>query len=194
MAIKLRLTNRFRRSEEGSLSVETVFALPMLVWAITATFVLWDAFKTLNISQKATYTVADMLSRETQAIDAAYLTEMQELFDYLSSTPGQNALRVTVLRMVQDPNTGIKTRQLVWSEGVGGVTGHTDLVALEPRLPDMQSGDQLIVVESEQEWSPAFTVGLASYRFREVAISRPRFSPQLVWNGTTTAVPPAGST
>jgi hypothetical protein len=49
-------------------------------------------------------------------------------------------------------------------------------------------------VESEQEWSPAFTVGLASYRFREVAISRPRFAPQLVWNGTPTAIPPAGST
>ena len=67
----------FRRSEEGSLSVETIFAIPMLVWAITATFVFWDAFKTLNVSQKATYTVADMLSRETQTIDADYLTGMQ---------------------------------------------------------------------------------------------------------------------
>ena len=35
----LRPNKWFRRSEEGSLSVETVFAIPMLVWAITATFV-----------------------------------------------------------------------------------------------------------------------------------------------------------
>uniref|UniRef100_UPI0039B5EE2A TadE/TadG family type IV pilus assembly protein n=1 Tax=Silicimonas sp. MF1-12-2 TaxID=3384793 RepID=UPI0039B5EE2A len=86
-----RMYKYFRRSEDGSLSIETVFALPMLVWAITATFVFWDAFKTLNVSQKATYTVADMLSRETQAINADYLTGMHELFDYLSSSPGDNA-------------------------------------------------------------------------------------------------------
>ena len=181
----LRLTKWFRRSEDGSLSIETVFALPMLVWAITATFVFWDAFKTLNVSQKATYTVADMLSRETQAIDADYLTGMHELFDYLSSTPGDNALRVTVVRMVEDATTGTKTRELVWSQGVGGTTGYTDLTVIEPRLPDMASGDQLIIVESEQDWSPAFTVGLASYRFREVAISRPRFAPQLVWDASS---------
>ena len=181
----LRLTKWFRRSEDGSLSIETVFALPMLVWAITATFVFWDAFKTLNVSQKATYTVADMLSRETQAISADYLTGMHELFDYLSSSPGDNALRVTVVRMVEDANTGVKSRELVWSQGVGGTTGYTDLTIIEPRLPDMATGDQLIIVESEQDWSPAFTVGLASYRFREVAIARPRFAPQLVWDAAS---------
>jgi len=189
--MSLRLTKRFRRSEQGSLSVEAVFALPMLVWAITATFVFWDAFKTLHISQKATYTVADMLSRETQAIDDDYLISMHELFDYLALSEGDNALRVSVVRMVLDPNTGVKTRQLVWSQGVGGIAGYTDMTKLEPRLPDMASGDQMIVVESEQEWSPAFAVGLASYRFREVAISRPRFAPQLVWGGTT--APQGGS-
>jgi len=180
---------RFSRNENGSLSVEAVLALPLLVWAITATFVFWDAFKTLNISQKATYTVADMLSRETQAIDADYLTAMHELFDYLATAEGDNALRVSVVRMTQDPNTNAKTYQLVWSQGVGGITGYTALnQQVIDRLPDMSAGDQLIFVESEQEWSPAFTVGLASYRFREVAISRPRFAPQLVWHNPATAV------
>ncbi|NNL36328.1 MAG: pilus assembly protein [Silicimonas sp.] len=190
--MKLTFGKCFRRTEDGSLSIETVLALPMLVWAITATFVFWDAFKTLNVSQKATYTVADMLSRETQEIDGNYLTAMHELFDYLASTPGDNALRVTVVRMVEDPNTNVKTRELVWSQGVGGIAGYTDLTVLDPRLPDMSDGDQLIVVESEQEWTPAFTVGLASYRFREVAISRPRFAPKLVWD-TTSSTPTGGS-
>lgn len=183
MSLYLRLTRRFRRSERGSLSVETVFAVPLLVWAITATFVFWDAFKTLNISQKATYTVADMLSRETRPIDADYLTSLHELFDHLSHSGGDNALRVTVVRMVQD-EYGVKSRELVWSRGVGGLTDHEDLVAIEPRLPDMASGDQMIVVESEQDWSPGFSVGLASYRFRDVAIARPRFTPQVVWDDT----------
>ncbi len=182
--MKVSFMRRFSVSERGSLSIEAVFALPMLVWAITATFVFWDAFKTLNITQKATYTVADMLSRETQAIDDDYLTGLHELFDYLTPSDGSNALRVTVVRMQLDQNTGVKSYNLVWSQGVGGITGYTDLTAIQARLPDMAPGDQMIVVESEQDWAPAFTVGLANYRFREVAISRPRFAPQLVWGGT----------
>lgn len=186
------LPRLFRRNENGSLSVEVVLAVPLLVWAITATFVFWDAFKTLNISQKATYTVADMLSRETQVIDANYLIAMHELYDYLASSPGDNALRISVVRMVEDPVTLVKSRELVWSQGVGGIAGYTDLTAIESRLPDMAAGDQLIVVESEQQWSPAFAVGLASYRFREVAISRPRFAPQVVWDPTS-PTPTGGS-
>ena len=182
--MRLSLTKRYARGEEGSISIEAVLAVPMLVWAITATFVFWDAFKTLNVSQKATYTVADMLSRETVAIDDDYMTSMHELYDFLSEG-GDNALRVTVVRMDEDPMTNIKTLELVWSEGVGGIAGYQNLDLIEDRIPDMAGGDQLIVVESEQEWSPAFSVGLASYRFRELALARPRFSPQLVWDDGT---------
>lgn len=182
--MKISLTRRFARSERGSLSVEAVFAIPMLVWAITATFVFWDAFKTLNIAQKATYTVADMLSRETTAIDPDYMTSIHELFEFLAGDAGDNALRVTVVRMTQDPDTLVKTAELVWSQGVGGIKGYQDLTVIRSRLPDMAAGDQMIVVETEQEWSPAFTVGLASYRFREVALARPRFAPQLVWSNS----------
>lgn len=186
--MKLNILRPFTRSERGSLSVEAVFAIPLLVWAITATFVFWDAFKTLNVSQKATYTIADMLSRETQTIDADYLTAMHEVFAFLSLESGGNALRVSVVSMTQDPDTLVKTMELTWSEGVGGIAGYDDLSRIANRIPDFAAGDQMIVVESEQEWSPAFAVGLASYRFREVAISRPRFAPQLVWANPATAV------
>ncbi len=176
------ISNKFTRSEHGGMTVEAVLVIPILVWAITATFVFWDAFKTINISQKATYTVADMLSRETAAIDADYMTATHELFDYLAGTEGDNSLRVSVVSMAQDPDTLVKSMSLEWSEGVGGMTGHSDLSVLKDRVPDMAAGDQLIIVESVQEWAPSFAVGLANYRFREFAISRPRFAPQLVWD------------
>jgi len=178
----MRIIDKFSRGEHGGLSVEAVLVFPILVWAITATFVFFDAFKTINVSQKATYTIADMLSRETEAIDPDFLTAAHETFDFLAGVNGDNALRVTVVTMVEDPDTLIKTIELVWSEGVGGLSGYVNLDIIENRLPDMAAGDQMIVVESEQEWAPAFAVGLDSYRFREVAISRPRFAPQLVWD------------
>ena len=172
----------FFANDKGSLSIEAVLAVPILVWAMTATFVFWDAFKTLNISQKATYTVADMLSRETQDITPNYMTAMHEIFDYLAESDGDNALRVTVVTLTVDPDTNVESLELVWSEGVGGINGYDNLDAISERIPAMAVGDQMIVVESEQEWAPAFSVGLASYRFREVALSRPRFGPQLDWD------------
>lgn len=177
-------SNRFTKSENGGMSIEAVLAIPMLVWALTATFVFFDAFKTLNISQKATYTVADMLSREEVAITPTYLTAVHELYDFLAESEGDNALRVSVVTMNEDPVTKVKSLALVWSEGVGGLTGYATVDPIAARIPDMVPGDQLIVVESEQEWSPAFAVGLTSYRFREVALARPRFAPQLTWSAS----------
>ena len=179
------ILRRFRTSEKGSLSVETVLAVPMLAWAIMATFVFWDGFKTLNVSQKATYTIADLLSRETQTVDADYLLGMHEVYDYLANAAGDNAIRVTVVELFED-SAGNEFPDLVWSQGVGGIAGYTDIDTLEDRLPILSLGEQIIIVESEQDWSPAFSVGLGTlYRFRDVAISRPRFAPEVVWDASS---------
>lgn len=188
--MKFKPTTRFARSESGSLSIEAVFAVPILAWAITATFVFFDAFKTQYISQRATYTVADMLSREEVAIDTNYLTALHEMYDYLSNSEGNNNLRVTVIERKTDPNTGDPYLDLIWSHGVG-VAEYVNLSVIEDRIPGIAVGEQLIIVESEQEWSPAFGVGLASYNFYEMALARPRFAPKLCWQTTTGCTTPA---
>lgn len=178
----LPFAKRFSDKEDGAVSVEAVLVFPILVWAITATFVFFDAFKTLHISQKATYAVADMMSRETTAVDDDYLTTMHELFAYLSKDQEDaSAIRFSVVQRGLDAD-GNEETTLVWSEGVGGAEGLTNIETIEDRIPLMMIGDQLVVVETEHEWAPAFAVGLASYRFREVSISRPRFSPQLCFD------------
>ncbi|NNE88276.1 MAG: hypothetical protein HKN27_09395 [Silicimonas sp.] len=177
-----RFTDRFSNKEDGGISVEAVLAFPLLIWAITATFVFFDAFKSLHISQKATYTVADMLSRETDAIDSDYLTAMHELFVYLSQDDeGTSSIRFSVVQHGLDPD-GNEETTMVWSEGIGGAEGHVDMAEIGDRIPEMVIGDQLIVVETEHDWAPGFAVGLASYRFREVSVARPRFAPQLVYD------------
>lgn len=178
--MRIPFTQTFARREDGGLSIEAVLILPILIWAITATLVIWDAFRTLNVSQKATYTVADMISREQTNISEDYLTSVHELYDFLAISPGDNALRVSVVQLVEDEVTLAQTLELVCSRGLGGIDDYADIAPLEDRIPTMSPGEQLIVVESEQEWSPAFGVGLASYRFREVAVTRPRFTPQVI--------------
>lgn len=181
MPIKFSPRN-FSRTEDGSLTVEAVLVIPILFFAIAATLVTWDAFKTRNISQKATYTVADMLARETTGVDEDYLTAAHELFGYLANS-GTNALRVTVVDMTEDPDTKQKSLNLVWSRTVGGLPEFDNAAQVQNRVPRMAVGDQIVLVESVQGWSPAFSMGLGDYTFREIAVMRPRFSPQLVWTG-----------
>ena len=164
------------------MTVEAVLVIPVLTFAMAITLVTWDAFKTRNTSQKATYTVADMFSRETGDVDEDYLLTAHELFAYLANS-NSNALRVTVVDMKEDPNTKERTLGLVWSRAVGGLPKFTEAAEVKNRVPLMAPGDQLIIVESVQLWSPPFQTGLGNFAFREISVMRPRFSPQLVWSG-----------
>lgn len=190
--MKLRPTSRFLLNEKGSLSVEACFAVPILAWAIAATLVFFDAFKTLNLAQKATYTVADMISREETAVDTNYIQALHETFDYLAGDDaGINAIRVSVVEMIVDPVTGDQDLQLIWSEGVN-YDALVDLDPIRDRIPGISPGEQLVVVESVQQWSPAISVGPVQYQFREVALARPRFAPRICWettDGCTTNLP-----
>ena len=182
------MTSRFLRKEDGSLSVEAVFTIPLLAWVIVATFVFFDAFKQLNVSQKATYTVADMISREEAAVNDGYITALHEVFSFISGQRGPSAIRISVVEMCPPLNPGGDPfLELVWSEG----RMYDDLVTLDPieeSIPTLSPGEQLIVVESVQRWEPPFAEGLAaSYNFREVALARPRFAPRIVFDGAPDA-------
>ena len=91
-----RVHNRLRRfaaAESGALSVEAVIIFPILLWAFIAMFVFWDAFKAQNINLKATYTVADLISREDDPIDAAYVDGMNDVYEFLIARDDGNDLR-----------------------------------------------------------------------------------------------------
>ncbi|MEM6387218.1 MAG: hypothetical protein AAF718_13390 [Pseudomonadota bacterium] len=195
--MKQKFTSRFFKNEKGSLSVEACFAVPLLAWAITATFVFFDAFRTLNVSQKATYTIADMISREdTRPIDDNYIDALYETYTYLAGQSGHpSALRITTVVMDVDPVTGDPILTLEESRGVK-YDPMNNIDDIRARLPDIAPGDQMIIVESVQQWLPAFFVGLTAYNFREVALARPRFAPRVCWdtlNGCTVNPPTPSS-
>ena len=65
----LYLIRKTLKDEKGSFSVEAILMFPMLVWAFMAMYVFFEGLRESNINLKATYTVADLLSRETDLID-----------------------------------------------------------------------------------------------------------------------------
>ena len=59
----------FTDDNRGSIPTEGVLAFTMLIWWYLASFQFFDAFRQKNINLKAAYTIADLISRQTDAIE-----------------------------------------------------------------------------------------------------------------------------
>ena len=180
----------FARAEAASLTVETVFVFPFLIWALAAVHVFWDGYRMSTASLKATYTVSDLVSRKSTPLDQTYLDGMRAMLDALAgggraggtARDGPAALRVSVVRnriVSEDPRQTALT--LAWSHAAGAMAEVTDLSEIEADLPALAPGDRIVVVETRVPWSPLADVGLTTRAFGNVAVTRPRFTGQVCW-------------
>lgn len=163
----------FAADERGVLGVEAVLMLPLLLWAFLAMFVYWDAFRTQNANTKAAYVVGDVISRETNPIDADYVAGMGALFDYLTRERFPTTIRISSIGF--DAVTG--DYAVLWSatpDAVPLLT--TDIVEQwDAILPIIPAGDTVILVETSLEYDTPFNVGLADQTMTEFVYTRPRF-------------------
>lgn len=177
---------RFMRSEEGSISVEAMLILPILVWCYLGTFVFFDAFRSQSTNLKAAYTIGDTLSRETEYITPAYMDSLSALQTFLvDEDNGMARLRVSVYRFQESDNT----YRVNWSRTRGGGLQLTDtmLADLRSNLPRMLNAEIAILVETWVGYHPTYSVGLQDFTFTDLVVTRPRFAGQLcanITNGT----------
>ncbi|NDK35596.1 TadE/TadG family type IV pilus assembly protein [Rhodovulum sulfidophilum] len=175
---------RFLRREEGSLTVEFVLVLPLLLWALVALHVFVGAFELRNTATKATYTLADMLSRQTRPVDQPFLDSADAVLRFLAGPTAR--LRVTVIRCSAACEAD-STRELAldWSGASEGMQALTvsDIArsGFRGRIPAMELGDRMIVVETEVDYAPIAGYGLPGMTFDTLMATPPRFAPQLCW-------------
>ena len=124
--MKLRSAIKRFREEKGSFSVEAILMFPILVWAFMGMYVFFEGLRESNINLKATYTISDLLSRETNLIDQNYLNGMNDIYAWLSRSSQPVQMRVTVVRYDELTDSHVT----IWSRGVNG---KPDLVQAEPR-------------------------------------------------------------
>ena len=175
---------RFIRSEEGSISVETMLILPILVWCYLGTFVFFDAYRSQSTNLKAAYTIGDTLSRETGYITPLYMDSLSALQKFLvDEDNGMARLRVSVYRYRASDNT----YRVNWSRTRGGGVALTDtlLADLRPNLPRMPNNEIAILVETWVGYHPTYSVGLQDFTFTDLVVTRPRFAAQLCANTNT---------
>ena len=210
---------QFAKEARGSASVELVIILPMLLWALAATVVFYDGFRTRYHAQMAAQTVADIMSRETDLFTADYVEGINAVFDFLVDARVPTRLRVS--SVIWDSEN--QRNRLQWSYGTrdisalpqntfelmqagdldalvaefgadesfsfAGAAAQMPVADLPDRIPPVLPGEALLMVESFALWTPFTNVGLGQIRFTPMVVVRPRFAPWVNFEGVDPIFP-----
>lgn len=186
---KLRVLSRFRTDERGSIPIEGLLgALMLLTWYAVA-FQFYDAFRMRAVATRASYTVADMLSREKLNVGPTYVGGMQKVFDFITNATinRQTWIRVTMFHCPatetdKRPCDGETKDFAVDRDGSGNevsyatladISTHTDAsLKLEGyRIPKMAAGDTAVLLESSYWYNPVLGIGT-----KELAVDGKNFT------------------
>lgn len=178
--------DRFIRDERGSLTIEAVIMVPILVWVLVATLVFFQAFHAQSLNVKVTYTIGDILSREDAPITPKYIDSMYRLQGAMTGSSEPRKLRITAVTY----RGSDKTYRVVWSQVRGtGVTAHSDASLARiagASLPVMADGQVTILTETWLDHKPLFAGWwglIGPQTFYEIMPTRPR-APQFCWNSS----------
>lgn len=188
----------FSRDDRGVLLVEFLFLVPMMIWAFIALVVYWDVFRTINVSQKAAYSISDLMSRQV-IVKQTFLDGMDDILAFL--TPGASAsrLRITSLRFDAGPTNATTDDKYVLvfshssSSSIPKYT-QTSIQPLKTMIPILDNTESVIIVETWVDYAPDFDIGvlnmapgLAGQTFTQFIVTKPR-TKEVCLDGTAGCV------
>ena len=192
----------FLRDEDGLILAEGLLMLPLVIWALVAMFIYWDVFRTINVTQKAAYGIADLLSRQKADITPTFADGLQKVVNFL--TPGGHPVKMRI--------TSLECVGTVIPNGMTGCTA-TDgsykmLFSYSPqynatvliqseiqdwkngKIPVLNHGESVFVVETEVAFKAQLQTAIAGVedaKYGQFIVTKPRHR-RLCLQGTTTCV------
>jgi len=172
MPILTRPFRRFLNDEDGLIMTEFLIMIPLLTWTFMAMFVYWDTYRVINLSQKASYAVSDLISRH-DSIDLPFIDGMEKVMEHLTTQPDVK-LRISSVQW----DSVKEEYSLLFSR-----SPHNEMRALtvtdienmaDTRIPVMAGGDSIVIVETEVAYQPGFDVGIPLTNFTNFIVTRPR--------------------
>lgn len=170
--IRLRTSLRaFARDESGVMLAEFLILLPILIWGFIALVVYWDVFRTINVSQKAAYSISDLLSRQ-DVVTEQFAAGLYDVLTFLTPGAPQSRMRITSFEFDErtpeaDINAWGDDRYiLLWSRVTGGDATFLPYTEgeLQPMrdtiIPFMDDGQGAIIVETWVDYVPRFDIGV----------------------------------
>jgi len=196
----MQVIKKFAKDERGVIAIELCLVVPILVWVLMSTIVYFDVFRNEANAGRASLTIADMFSREQDAIDDDYLDGAQALLRLLTFAEDSPDLRVSVYRYILADDEYVS----VWSRIRGEGTAMTDeeLLVLQTanRLPVLADDDVAILIETNTDYSAPFSVGLGPFTgtdiqdltFTNFTVIRPRYVDSLCFDIKDSSAPNGG--
>ncbi|KUP92065.1 TadE/TadG family type IV pilus assembly protein [Tritonibacter horizontis] len=173
---------RFRRRDDGNVSIETAIYLPFLLGIFAATYTLFDLFRQETINTKAAYTVSDLISRETTALNDDYVDSMFALAQLLVRSDSGMSMRLSVVFWDDTDNSyyvdwSVERGDLlnVWTDG--------NINDIKDSLPTMPDQERVILVETWNDVEPAFNIGFSTRNIYNLVFTRPRFASRVAFEG-----------
>ena len=170
----------FAGDTRGSVTIEAVIMLPILVWAYCALFTFFDAYRQTSINEKAASTISDMISRESDPLNDSFLDGTFQMLNFLTRSSAERRMRVSIIRFDQDDNA----HRVEWSHVRGTVTA-LDTGSIgdwSDKLPAMVDQEILILVETWTDYTAPFPiVGLNDRTIQTFVFTRPRDVMQRCW-------------
>ncbi|MGP1354964.1 TadE/TadG family type IV pilus assembly protein [Roseicyclus sp.] len=181
----LNRVKHFLRDSGAAVALETVLIIPILIWSFVASFVFFDAYRVYSTSVKATYMVADMLSRQTNDVIPHDIEGMANVIDSIIRGAGAVQMRATQVGVINDAYV------VEWSHAVNGAARlfTSNIPDIRDRLPNMPNGERIVLVETFVGYEAPFNIGLTVLRFDNFTVVRPRYAGQVPFNPD--GVPPS---
>lgn len=169
---------KFREDRKGSVSIEFILILPLLGWWYAASFAFFDGFKDYNVTVKTAAVIGDIVSRQIE-VDNDFLDGMETILEYMTNTNNGVWSRVSSVKFTEDDGYTVE-----WSHAT---SSHDPLTTAnvylydwdELWLPNMANGETIILVETYVPYAQAFNVGLSDRTWRNIVVTRPRFTSQI---------------
>lgn len=164
------ILNRFRKNERGSIPIEGLMGILLLMGWYAIAFEFYDAFRMRAKATKAAYTVSDLLSRQRQEIGPKFVDGMKKVYDYVADAriSDRSWMRVTLIECRADngdwdPCDGVDKKITMISSYATApyVERHTDASIKDEsgRIPVMSAGDMAAVVETSSNYNPVIGIG-----------------------------------
>lgn len=198
------LLRSYSRDQAGTVIIEAVLMLPLMIWVGLGMYAYWDGYQTTNTSQKGAYVIADLVSRQNEPVSRSDLEGLNQVMNFMLSADETAKLRVTSIgrKISHDdgdhegenddehehapaPVAAEIEYEVLWSKSpyraMPALTT-ANLPAYSNRIPMMAEGDTVIMVETEVGFIPVFDVGLDPLTIKDLIVTRPRFLPQLCYH------------
>jgi Flp pilus assembly pilin Flp len=169
----------FLRDESGVMLAEFLILIPVLIWGFIALIVYWDLFRTINVNQKAAYSISDLLSRQEVVTEQFATTGLFEVLKFLVPGAQEPRMRITSFEFDEGPTAEASLKTwgaddkyvLLWSRVTGTTVrpdGFKPVAFVEKDLegmnltiiPMMDDGKGAILVETWVDYTPRFDIGL----------------------------------